>query len=114
MPDAPPTRPIVTLTSDFGTSDAYVAVMKAVLLAWCPQARLIDVTHQIPRHDILCGSITFERAVDGFPPGSFHPCVVDRGGGTDRRLLVASANGRTIVCPDNGLITWTFHRHANV
>src|SRR4051812_30134407 len=113
MSDAPPTRPIVTLTTDFGTADAYVAVMKAVLLAWCPQARLIDVTHQIPRHDILCGSIILERAVDGFPPGTLHLCVVDPGVGTERRLLVARANGQTIVCPDNGLVTWTFHRHPN-
>lgn len=115
MPDAATTtaRPLVTLTTDFGTADAYVAVMKAVLLAWCPQARLIDVTHQVPRHDILCGSITLERAVDGFPAGSFHLCVVDPGVGTDRRLLVARVKGQTIVCPDNGLVSWTFHRHAD-
>jgi S-adenosylmethionine hydrolase len=112
MPDA--ARPIVTLTTDFGIADAYVALMKATLLAWCPQVRLIDVTHHIPRHDILCGSITLERAVDGFPPGSFHLCVVDPGVGTERRLLVARAKGQTIVCPDNGLVTWTFHRHPNV
>jgi S-adenosyl-L-methionine hydrolase (adenosine-forming) len=112
MPDA--ARPLVTLTTDFGMTDAYVAVMKAALLAWCPQARLIDVTHQVPRHDILCGSITLERAVDGFPVGSLHLCVVDPGVGTARRMLVARAKGQTVVCPDNGLITWTFHRHPRV
>ena len=107
-------RPLVTLTTDFGTADAYVAVMKAGILKRCSQARLIDVTHHIPRHDILCGSITLERAVDGFPPGTIHLCVVDPGVGTDRRILVAHANRQLVICPDNGLITWTSHRQPDV
>src|SRR5437762_2205621 len=105
-------RPIVTLTTDFGTSDFYVAAMKAVLLRACPDARLIDVTHGVPRHDILCGSITLERAVDGFPAGTTHLAVVDPGVGTNRRLLVAQIKGQRVVCPDNGLITWAWRRHG--
>jgi hypothetical protein len=105
-------RPIVTLTSDFGTSDFYVAAMKAVLLRACPDARLIDVSHSVPRHDILCGSITLERAVDGFPPGTTHLAVVDPGVGTARHLLVAEVNQQRVVCPDNGLITWAWRRHG--
>ena len=73
-------RPIVTLTTDFGLSDHYVAQMKAVLIRECPAARLIDVTHNVPRHDILCASITLERAIDGFPKGYGAP-----GGGRSRR-----------------------------
>ena len=114
-PALPPSyagRPIVTLTSDFGTSDFYVSAMKAVLLRACPEARLIDVTHAVPRHDILCGSITLERAVDGFPPGTTHLAVVDPGVGTARRLLVADINHQRVVCPDNGLITWAWRRHG--
>src|SRR5947209_5804574 len=103
-------RPIITLTTDFGTRDYYVSAMKAVLIRECPQARAIDVTHEVPRHDILCGSITLERAVDGFLPGTVHLAVVDPGVGTDRRILVTDLNGQTIVCPDNGLITWPWHR----
>ncbi len=103
--------PIIALTSDFGLRDSYVAAMKAVLLRHCPQARLIDVTHLVPRHDILCGSITLERAVDGFPAGTVHLAVVDPGVGTDRRLLVVQINGQFVVCPDNGLITWTWRLH---
>ena len=106
-------RPIVTLTSDFGILDFYVAAMKAVLLRTCPEARLIDVTHGVPRHDILCGSITLERAVDGFPPGTVHLAVVDPGVGSDRRLLVAEVNGQKVVCPDNGLVTWSWRRHGD-
>lgn len=103
-------RPIVTLTTDFGTRDAYVATMKAALLKLCPTAILIDVTHHVPRHDILCGSITLERAIDGFPPNTVHLAVVDPGVGTDRRILVARLKRQTIVCPDNGLITWAWRR----
>jgi S-adenosylmethionine hydrolase len=84
--------------------------MKAVLVRDCPEVRLIDVTHDVPRHDILCGSITLERAVDGFLPGTVHLAVVDPGVGTDRRILVVELNRQTIVCPDNGLITWAWRR----
>lgn len=117
MPAAPgaapaKARPIVTLTSDFGTVDFYVAAMKAALLRHCPEARLIDVTHNVPRHDILCGSITLERAVDGFPPGTLHLAVVDPGVGTDRRILITRIREQTVVCPDNGLVTWAWRRHG--
>ena len=103
-PDRP--RPIVTLTTDFGITDSYVAAMKAVLLSRCPEVRLIDVTHGVPRHDILCGSIALERAVDGFPPGTIHVAVIDPGVGTERRLLVVEIKDQRVICPDNGLITW--------
>jgi hypothetical protein len=103
-------RPIVTLTTDFGTRDFYVSAMKAVLIRHCDDVRLIDVTHEVPRHDVLCGSITLERAIDGFLPGTVHLAVIDPGVGTDRRILITELNGQTIVCPDNGLITWAAHR----
>lgn len=106
----PRQRPLVTLTTDFGTRDFYVAAMKAVIIRYCPDVRLIDVTHPVPRHDILCGSITLERAVDGFPPGTIHLAVVDPGVGTERRVLVTELNGQLIVCPDNGLVTWPWRR----
>ncbi|WP_428939712.1 SAM hydrolase/SAM-dependent halogenase family protein [Fontivita pretiosa] len=105
-------RPIVTLTSDFGLSDYYVAAMKAVLLRNCPRACLIDITHLIPRHDILYGSITLERAIDSFLPGTVHLAVIDPGVGTDRRILIVQINRQLVVCPDNGLITWAWRLHA--
>ncbi len=103
-------RPIITLTTDFGTRDFYVAGMKAALIRHCPDVRLIDVTHEVPRHDILCGAITLERAVDGFLPGTVHLAVIDPGVGTDRRILVAELNRQHVICPDNGLITWAWRR----
>src|SRR4051794_2462035 len=105
-------RPLITLTTDFGLTDYYVAAMKAVLVRHCPRARLIDVTHQVPPQDVLCGAITLERAVDGFPPGTVHLAVIDPGVGTDRRLLVTELNDQIVVCPDNGLVTWAWHRHG--
>lgn len=104
-------RGIVTLTTDFGLSDFYVAAMKAVLLRHNPNVTLIDITHNIPRHDILCGSVTLERAIDGFPPGTIHLAVVDPGVGTNRRLLIVRIKKSTVILPDNGLITWAWHRH---
>jgi S-adenosyl-L-methionine hydrolase (adenosine-forming) len=104
--------PIVTLTSDFGLSDAYVAAMKGAILRHCPTAVLIDVTHNVPPGDVLCGSITLERAIDGFGPGTVHLAVVDPGVGTDRRILVTQIGQSLIICPDNGLITWAWHRRG--
>jgi S-adenosylmethionine hydrolase len=101
---------MITLTTDFGLRDHYVAAMKAALVAHCPDGRLIDVTHQVPRHDVLSGSITLERAIEAFPAGTVHLAVVDPGVGTDRRILVVHINNQTVVCPDNGLITWAWRR----
>lgn len=100
--------PLITLTTDFGLRDSYVSAMKAVLIRHCPAARLIDVTHLVPRHDILSGSFTLERAVDAFAAGTIHLAVVDPGVGTNRRLIVVECNRHLVVCPDNGLITWTW------
>ncbi len=100
--------PIVTFTSDFGTADHYVAAMKAAVLKHCGDVRLIDVTHEIGRHDIVAGSFTLEPAIASFPPGTVHLAVVDPGVGTDRGLLIAEIDGSRVVCPDNGLITWAW------
>ncbi len=105
-----PVRPILTLTTDFGQADYYVAAMKAVLLQYCPDAQLVDVTHQVPPHDVLAGSIVLERAISSFPAGTTHLAVVDPGVGTSRRMLVVGVRGQVVVCPDNGLITWTLRR----
>jgi S-adenosyl-L-methionine hydrolase (adenosine-forming) len=105
-------RPIITLLSDFGLADSYVAAMKAVLIRECPEARLIDITHQVPRHDVLCGSITLERAVDGFPSGTVHLAVVDPGDEQTPVAANARINQQLVVGPDNGLITWPWRMHG--
>ena len=100
-----PDRPIITLLSDFGTRDGYVGSMKGVLLSLCPEARLIDITHQVPAHDILPAALILEATAPFFPPGTVHLVVVDPGVGSSRRALAASAAGQYFVGPDNGLFT---------
>lgn len=102
---------IVTLTTDFGWNDAYVAEMKAVLLGQAPDARIVDVTHGIAPQDVAAGSVTLERLVRAFDEGTVHVVVIDPGVGSNRRLLLARIGGQTIICPDNGLITWAWRRH---
>jgi hypothetical protein len=102
--------PLVTLTTDFGLADSYVAEMKAVLLARCPRARVIDVTHQIPPQDVLAASVILERMLRVCPAGTIHVSVVDPGVGTARKLLLAKVADQYVLCPDNGLITWPWRR----
>jgi S-adenosyl-L-methionine hydrolase (adenosine-forming) len=104
--------PIITLTTDFGLTDWYVAAMKAVLLRHCPDARLVDVTHEVGQGDILGASIALERAIHAFGEGTIHLAVVDPGVGSGRRLLVANIAGQTVVVPDNGLVTWAWRRRG--
>ncbi|MFT3789093.1 MAG: SAM-dependent chlorinase/fluorinase [Tepidisphaeraceae bacterium] len=107
-------RPIVTFTTDFGTTDAYAAQMKGAVLARCSEVQLVDVTHQVPPQDVIAGSFALERAVATFPAGTIHLAVVDPGVGTNRRLIIVSANNQTVICPDNGIITWTYRLHRTV
>jgi hypothetical protein len=104
--------PIVTLTTDFGITDSYVAEMKAVLLAQCPAARVVDVTHLIGPQDVLAASVTLERVLRIFPKGTIHIAVVDPGVGTERKLLLVAIKGQHVFCPDNGLITWSWRMHG--
>ena len=96
---------IVTLTTDFGTRDPYVAQLKGVLLARCEGLRIHDLTHEIAPQDVLEGALFLAAAVPAFPPGTVHLAVVDPGVGTARRAIAASVSGQHVVCPDNGLLT---------
>lgn len=95
---------IVTLTTDFGTRDPYVAAVKGVLLSGCPDARIVDLSHEISPHDVCEAALFLAQAAPWFPPGTVHVAVVDPGVGTGRRPLAARAGGRLFVLPDNGLV----------
>lgn len=98
--------PLITLTTDFGAGSGYPAQVKGVLLAAHPDARLVDVSHDVPRHDVLAGALLLEACAPWFPRGAVHLAVVDPGVGTARRALCAvDADGRRFVAPDNGLLT---------
>jgi S-adenosylmethionine hydrolase len=97
--------PIVTLLTDFGTSDSYVAELKGVLLARCPAITLVDVTHAVPPGDIRSGAYLLGRSWPRFPADTIHLAVVDPGVGTGRSALALRARGHSFVGPDNGLFT---------
>jgi S-adenosylmethionine hydrolase len=105
---------IVALTTDFGLSDPYVGLMKAVILARAPEARIVDVTHGVPAQDVRVGAFFLARAVPYFPPGTVHVAVVDPGVGSARRLLVAWARGQCFLAPDNGLLGGVLDGEAQV
>ena len=80
--------------------------MKGVILGICPAARLVDLTHELPPHDVRAGQLALEGGVPFFPPGTIHLAVVDPGVGTARRPLLVAARGQYFVGPDNGLFTF--------
>jgi len=100
---------IVTLTTDFGGRDGYVACMKGVMLRVAPALVVVDVTHQIERHNILHGAFVLRQVLEWYPPGSVHLIVVDPGVGTSRRILAAQAGDQLVVAPDNGLLSLLHH-----
>jgi S-adenosylmethionine hydrolase len=102
------TRPIISLLTDFGTRDPYVAVMKGVILTLQTDAVLVDLTHEVPPQDIVAGAFILAEARPYFPPGTIHLAVVDPGVGTERRALAALALGQFWVGPDNGLFHLIF------
>ena len=100
-----PPVPFVTLTTDFGTADGYVGAMKGVILSRAPQAQLVDVTHAVPRHDVVAGAQALANAVPYFPPGSIHVGVIDPGVGGERKGVIVVADDQLFVGPDNGLFS---------
>jgi S-adenosylmethionine hydrolase len=97
--------PVIALLTDFGTRDHYAGTMKGVILGICPGASLVDITHDVPAHDILQGALQLSAAYRYFPAGTIFLCVVDPGVGTTRRAIAVEANDYLFVAPDNGLLT---------
>lgn len=101
-------RPIIALLTDFGTRDHYVGAMKGVMLGICPDATLVDISHEIPPQDVLGAALELAAAFKYFPSGAIFLCVVDPGVGSSRRAIAAEAGGYTFVAPDNGLLSVVF------
>lgn len=96
---------IITLLTDFGTRDAFVGIMKGVILGIAPEARLVDLSHDIPPQDILTGALQLRSAAPFFPHGTIHVAVVDPGVGSQRRAVVVQTHDAFFVGPDNGLLS---------
>lgn len=98
-------KTIITLMSDFGLRDPYVAEMKAVLLGICPEATIVDISHEIEKFNIRMGAYVLACAAPYFPKGTIHVAIVDPSVGTKRKPILIRAKGACFVGPDNGVLT---------
>ncbi|MBI4604434.1 MAG: SAM-dependent chlorinase/fluorinase [Planctomycetes bacterium] len=103
-PEGRGSGPTVTLLTDFGLRDSYVAAMKGVLAARAPEARVVDLCHEVPPQDIRAAGLIWAGAVPYFPRGCVHVAVVDPGVGSRRKIIAAEGKGSTFLAPDNGLL----------
>lgn len=101
---------IVTLLTDFGTADYFVGALKGVILSANPRAVIVDITHEIPAHDVQAGAFTLLTASENFPAGTIHVAVVDPGVGSARRAILAGCGTQQFVAPDNGLLSYACER----
>ena len=97
-------KKLVTLTTDFGSRDPYVAEMKAAILSISPEATIVDVTHEIAKFNIRMGAYALASAAPYFPKGTIHVAVVDPGVGTRRRPILIQTQLGFFIGPDNGLL----------
>jgi S-adenosyl-L-methionine hydrolase (adenosine-forming) len=99
---------LITLTTDFGTSDHFVGAMKGVILGIATRARIVDITHQITPFEMNEAAFTIAEAARWFPKGAIHVVVVDPGVGTARRPILVEAAGQRFIGPDNGVFTMIY------
>ena len=104
---------IITLTTDFGLTDAYVAAMKGVMLSINPEARLIDICHTIKPQHISQAAFVLSTAYRFFPPRTIHLVVVDPGVGTERRAIILRTPLADFVAPDNGVLSYVIQQSSD-
>src|SRR5438093_1720880 len=104
-------RPVIALLTDFGTRDHYVGAMKGAALSICPDATLVDISHDLPAHDVLAAALELAASYKYFPAGTIFLVVVDPGVGSIRRGIAAEAGDHKFVAPDNGVLTAVFDEH---
>ncbi len=105
---------VVTLLTDFGDRDYFVASMKGVILNINPQARIVDLSHQVTPHQIDQAAYLLKSCYRYFPEGTVHLAVVDPGVGSRRRPLLVNSSRYFFVAPDNGLLTHVFEEETDV
>ena len=101
----PRVPPVITLTTDFGLADHYTGTMKGVLLKRCPDAQIVDISHNVAPFSIMAGAYTIAEAAPYFPSGTIHVVVIDPGVGTQRKALLVEACEQCFVAPDNGVLS---------
>src|ERR1700722_1464656 len=99
---------LITLTTDFGTTDHFAATMKGVILTIQPGAQIVDITHEVEAFQIPDGAFTIAQAYRYFPEQTIHVIVVDPGVGSTRRPILAEMAGQFFIAPDNGVLSIVF------
>ena len=107
------TNRLITFTTDFGVSDHFVGTMKGVVAGIAPQARVIDITHDIAPYNVTEAAFVIAEAWSYFPKGTIHVVVVDPGVGSSRRPILAAAGGHFFIAPDNGVLSQVLHAVAH-
>lgn len=106
-------NPIITLTTDYGTDDHLVGVLKGVILKINPDSHIIDITHAVTPYDLLDGALQIASAYTYFPPKTIHVVIVDPGVGTERRPILVSGQNQYFVAPDNGVLSGVYDKEQN-
>ena len=107
-------NPVITLTTDYGTNDHLVGVLKGVILRILPNATIVDINHHVVPFDVLDGALTIAAAYRYFPARTVHMVVVDPGVGTARRPILVNADQFYFVAPDNGVLSLIYERESAV
>ncbi len=102
--------PLITLLTDFGQRDGFVGIMKGVILSIAPGARIVDISHEVPPHDIPSAAFVLGQAYSYFPEGALHVAVVDPEVGSSRKILYVEAGGHRFLVPDNNLLQFVLSR----
>ena len=110
----PVTIPLITLLTDFGDRDYFVASVKGVILNINPQAQIVDLSHHVTPHDVADAAYLLKSCYRYFPDGTIHVAVVDPGVGTTRRPLLVSSSRYFFIGPDNGLFTHIYQEETGV
>jgi S-adenosylmethionine hydrolase len=108
-----PHKTVITMLTDFGTADYFVAAMKGMILSAHPDAVIVDISHEIPPHDIATAAFALLACYRDFPAGTIHLAVVDPGVGSARRPIAITAGGYDFVGPDNGLFSYILDREPD-
>jgi S-adenosyl-L-methionine hydrolase (adenosine-forming) len=107
------TNPLITLTTDYGTNDHLVGVLKGVVLKINPEVTIIDITHAVTPYDLLDGALAIASAYTYFPPRTIHVVIIDPGVGTERRPILVSGQNQYFIAPDNGVLSGVFEKEPN-
>ncbi|MFQ5753854.1 MAG: S-adenosyl-l-methionine hydroxide adenosyltransferase family protein, partial [bacterium] len=105
---------IITLLTDFGYKDAFVGIMKGVILSLYPDANIVDISHEIEPQNISAGAFLINNSYKYFPSGTVHVIVIDPGVGSKRRILCVSAFDHFFLAPDNGVLKYIYKDCSNI